>query len=174
MDNSIEIRPSKQSDIQTLSALAEEIWRQHYASIISEAQIAYMLSRGYSEESLLLQMGPKSQFFFVSERGGQMVAYTSFTVKTDGKRTWLYLNKLYSSEAVRGKGIGKALLSRVVEQAQRQGILTIRLNVNRYNPTVAWYLSRGFVVAEEMVLEIGMGYVMDDYVMELAIANYRP
>jgi GNAT superfamily N-acetyltransferase len=132
-----------------------------------------MLERWYSEPALRLQMGPKSQFFFMAEQNQRLVAYTAFTIKSDGKRTYLYLNKLYSLEAVRGQGIGKALLSKVIAEAQKRGILTIRLNVNRHNPTVAWYLAQGFFVAEEMILQIGMGFVMEDYVMELDLTS-RP
>ncbi len=40
-------------DIVCIQHLAAAIWRSHYPGIISNAQIDYMLERGYSREALL-------------------------------------------------------------------------------------------------------------------------
>jgi ribosomal protein S18 acetylase RimI-like enzyme len=45
------------------------------------------------------------------------------------------------------------------------------LNVNKANPTVAFYKKFGFTITEETVAHIGEGYVMDDYIMTLKIAE---
>jgi len=150
-----------------LSALAAKIWWQHYAGIISDAQISYMLERGYSAEALQLQMGAQSQRFLLAEKDDKPLAYGSYTLKTNGKISYCYLNKLYALESARGQGIGKALLGAVVAQARSCGLGLMRLNVNKHNPTVAWYLRQGFTLHSEQVLYIGFGFVMDDYVMEL-------
>ena len=42
----------------------------------------------------------------------------------------------------------------------------LRLNVNKYNPTIDIYEHLGFRIIESEVNDIGKGYVMDDYVME--------
>jgi GNAT superfamily N-acetyltransferase len=165
----ITIRQATQADIPTLSALAELIWWQHYTVIITEAQISFMLARNYAPEALQIQMQAKSQTFYLAELEGKAVAYGSFTVKTDGKQTWLYLNKLYALQEMRGMGVGKALLEQIKSEAWRRGILGIRLNVNRYNPTVQWYLTQGFTVFREEMLYFGFGFYMDDYILELAM-----
>ena len=49
----------------------------------------------------------------------------------------------------------------------KAGVEQIELNVNKYNSAVQFYEKLGFFRAKEMVLDIGNGYVMDDYVMQL-------
>jgi hypothetical protein len=40
------------------------------------------------------------------------------------------------------------------------------LNVNKYNSAQDFYKKLGFCIDYEEVIDIGNGYVMDDYVME--------
>jgi hypothetical protein len=49
------------------------------------------------------------------------------------------------------------------------GLTSIYLNVNKHNSAVEFYLKKGFIKDREMVLDIGNGYVMDDYVMRLML-----
>lgn len=165
----LSLRPATLADVDTISALAEKAWWQHYPSIISGEQIRYMLARGYSPDSLRQQMTARSQRFLLAELDGVPVAYSGWSIKTDGKETWLYLNKLYAIQEAHGTGAGRLLLDQVRAEAKLRGLGSIRLNVNKYNATVAWYLRRGFTVRQEMVLDIGNGFVMDDYVLELAV-----
>ena len=47
----------------------------------------------------------------------------------------------------------------------------LRLRVNKRNAAaIRSYLRGGFVFQEDVVTDIGSGYVMDDYVMEKVIA----
>ena len=55
------IVPGRLDDIPRVQRLADLVWREHYPSILSGAQIDYMLALGYSREALLR---------FVTERGG--------------------------------------------------------------------------------------------------------
>jgi ribosomal protein S18 acetylase RimI-like enzyme len=48
----------------------------------------------------------------------------------------------------------------------------LELNVNKYNPALGFYKKLGFSVISEEVIEIGEGYVMDDYIMELSPLKY--
>jgi predicted lactoylglutathione lyase len=45
----------------------------------------------------------------------------------------------------------------------------ISLNVNKFNKAVSFYKKIGFVVASEEDLDIGNGYLMEDYKMEKVI-----
>jgi hypothetical protein len=54
----------------------------------------------------------------------------------------------------------------VKKQTHELGARFIELNVNKHNSAVDFYLKMGFAKQREMVLDIGQGYVMDDYVMQ--------
>jgi ribosomal protein S18 acetylase RimI-like enzyme len=43
------------------------------------------------------------------------------------------------------------------------------LNVNKNNNAQYFYNKLGFIISKEEVIDIGNGYVMDDYVMEFLI-----
>ena len=54
--------------------------------------------------------------------------------------------------------------------ARELGKSGVYLTVNRYNEnTIAVYHATGFETVRTQVADIGNGYVMDDYVMQLAV-----
>ena len=139
MDNHLFIRQATLNDLPTIADLAKLSWWEHYPGIISDEQIRFMLSKGYGLEALHTQLTMHSQTFFIAYYEGKPMAYAAYTQKTDGRVMFLYLNKLYAVQEGQGIGMGKALLNVVKDEAHKRGILRIRLNVNRFNPTVAWY-----------------------------------
>jgi ribosomal protein S18 acetylase RimI-like enzyme len=68
-----------------------------------------------------------------------------------------------------GKGLGKLLIDKAIEIAIAQNQKAIFLNVNKYNKARFFYEKLGFTIVKDEVIDIGNGYVMDDYVMEVAI-----
>ena len=64
-----------------------------------------------------------------------------------------------------GSGIGKILIQQAENEARKQGNKKLHLNVNKKNKAVGFYQKLGFTVDYEEVLDIGNGYVMDDFVM---------
>ncbi len=68
-----------------------------------------------------------------------------------------------------GKHVGKQLLTHVTQQAKDSGSDKLLLNVNKYNQATRFYERFGFQVIAEEVIDIGNGFVMDDYVMELRL-----
>ena len=46
---------------------------------------------------------------------------------------------------------------------------TINLNVNRFNKAVDFYKNKGFQIVKEETIDIGKGYLMEDFVMELEL-----
>ena len=56
------------------------------------------------------------------------------------------------------------------ELCREQNLDTIYLTVNRNNKhAIEVYLKKNFKIAAEEVADIGCGFVMDDYIMELSI-----
>lgn len=51
-------------------------------------------------------------------------------------------------------------------QSEIEGLL---LNVNRFNKAVEFYKAIGFNILFEENIEIGNGYLMEDYVMKLEL-----
>lgn len=81
MDNDINIRTALYDDIPLIHAMAEVVFRQTYARILSPEQMEFMMDWMYSEENLREQMDSGHQYFlaFVS---GSPAGYAS--VQPDG------------------------------------------------------------------------------------------
>ena len=65
-----------------------------------------------------------------------------------------------------GKGIGKKVIDEIGKLALENNSKALLLNVNRFNTALGFYKKIGFEVIEEVNIEIGNGYLMEDYVME--------
>ena len=57
----------------------------------------------------------------------------------------------------------------VKQKAKENNQKAIFLNVNKYNSALNFYTKLGFSIVNDEVIDIGEGYVMDDYVMEIEI-----
>ena len=153
-----------QTDVPKIREIAELTWPVAYNNIISPAQINYMLNNMYSVDKLNASIAaPDEQFVLVYE-AGEAVGFAGiqyhFPEKTD-----LRLHKLYVIPEMHGKHLGKELLLEVERLAKENRCLRIHLNVNKNNPAIHFYEKNGFEILEDVVLDIGNGFVMDDFVM---------
>jgi ribosomal protein S18 acetylase RimI-like enzyme len=67
---------------------------------------------------------------------------------------------------LQGKGFGKLAVNEVLSIASKNKNLGVVLNVNKYNSAIQFYSKIGFSIIDSVVINIGNGYIMDDYVME--------
>ena len=163
------IRQATPDDIPTIRAIALEAWpAAYFPEILSAEQLAYMLVLLYSERVLCDAMTKKNQHFFLLEDAGAAIGFASCTPHYARSKV-THLNKLYVRPAVKGHGAGKALLLHVLGFSAEQGDKVIELNVNKRNEAIGFYEHMGFRILREEVIDIGSGYVMDDYVMGRSI-----
>jgi ribosomal protein S18 acetylase RimI-like enzyme len=150
-----------------VTRLACEIWEEYYVPIIGQQQVNYMLEKFQSEQAITEQLG-KGYNYYLATREGQRAGYLAVVPDNDKPR--LMISKLYVLKAYRGSGIGKDMLLFIESLAISRGVKTIWLTVNKGNAqSIAWYSRRGFRNDGPIVMDIGGGYVMDDYRMEKAL-----
>jgi len=161
----ISIRRVALTELPIIRHLAHEIWPQTYASILSVAQLEYMLTNFYALDILEMQMN-KGQQFFLAEENGFPVGFLA--IEYDCKASqFTKIHKLYVLHSCQGKGIGKQLIDFASTEAKGHKQKGLFLNVNKYNSAQLFYAKLGFSIIQEEVISIGNGYVMDDYVMQL-------
>jgi len=149
-----------------LAELASIIWNEYYVSLLSQKQIDYMLEQFQSVQAIREQIKQGYQYYFIEHEGSAM-GYAA--VKQEQKS--LFLSKLYVKKEWRGQGYGKAALQLITEMAAKRKLQSIWLTVNRYNASsITVYERFGFSIIDEQVADIGSGYVMDDFIMELKIS----
>ena len=150
-----------------ISALAGIIWRAHYPGIISPAQIDYMLAHMYDVDVMRREL-ETGIAWFRALADGALRGFASVGPGTSASE--FKLHKLYVHPDWQRYGLGSALLKQVEDTAQQQGAKTLVLSVNKRNAiAIAAYRQRGFTIRESVVVEIGSGFVMDDYVMSKSI-----
>jgi ribosomal protein S18 acetylase RimI-like enzyme len=64
-----------------------------------------------------------------------------------------------------GKGIGKKVIEKIEKLALENHSTALSLNVNRFNSALNFYKKTGFEIINEVNIDIGKGYLMEDYVM---------
>lgn len=154
------------SDIMELNRLAGLVWHEAYASILSRAQIAYMIERFQSVRAITEQIALEGYRYFLLLDGGFNAGYFGVRAEEDA----LFLSKVYVLAQYRRRGLLREAVDRCRSLAREAGVGRIRLTVNRHNAAArAAYEALGFAVVRDTVTDIGHGYVMDDHVMELAI-----
>ncbi|WP_052273462.1 GNAT family N-acetyltransferase [Flavihumibacter solisilvae] len=162
MSEALVIRSADQDDIGTIGYLAHQVWPVTYKDILSSDQMNYMLDLFYSPESLENQILQLNHRFIIAEIELGEVGFASFGPVD--KATWK-LHKLYVLPGLQGKGVGRALLDMVEEEVRTHNGAHLVLNVNKQNKAISFYEAMGFNIEKEEVIDIGNGYVMDDFVM---------
>jgi len=166
----VRIRAASDADIRTIRSIALAAWPAAYREILSEAQLAYMLETRYSEEVLLARM-ERGELFLLAHAGEQAVGFAGFELDL-GQRRITRLHRLYLHPGQMGTGMGRMLLHAVFKAARKAGDVAVNLNVNKYNPSLGFYLHLGFQCIGEEVLDIGQGYVMDDFILERPVSTW--
>jgi GNAT superfamily N-acetyltransferase len=152
-------------ELQHVRNIAHGTWPSTFKNILSSAQIQYMLNWMYDLETLLQQYQNGQQFYAIKENEKFLgFAVIELNHPKEGK---CKLHKLYVLPDQQGKGYGKLLLDCVVETAIGEKMQGLILNVNRYNTSVNFYKHYGFTILKEEVIDIGNGFIMDDYIMAL-------
>ena len=157
-----EITPQDEKEIERLSAFASEINQDYYEPIIGPKQVAYHLEKFLSVEAMKNQLNDGYEYF-VLENEGVLLGFFAFFPRKDV----LYLSKFYTHKDYRGQGYGRRMLEFIKEQAKQKGFSSIELNVNRFNPTTAIYEHFGFRKIRAEQIDIGAGFIMDDFVYRL-------
>ena len=158
------VRIATLADVNRIREIAEITWPVTYSSIISLDQIQFMLDWMYDKQTISSAIEAVNQDFLVLEIEDEIVGFAGIEHQYEGKAI-TRLHKLYVLPSTQGTGGGKTLLNAVEYEARIHKCTLLHLNVNKANPAVQFYFKNGFEVDHEIILEIGNGFVMDDFVM---------
>ncbi|MRD73458.1 GNAT family N-acetyltransferase [Rhodocyclus tenuis] len=182
---SITLSPMRADDIAAVARLARVVWQVTYRDIITQAQIDYMLDERYAAPRLLAELASDAHWWDLAREaspalgaaatpdaagapGGTLLAFAA--TQRSSQPGELKLDKLYVDPAQQRRGIGGALIARAVARTRDLGCHTLILAVNKNNaPAIAAYGKHGFAVRESVRVDIGHGFVMDDFIMARSV-----
>ena len=161
----ITISEANIGDIKQIQNIVHITWPITYGEILSKEQLDYMLDLFYSDEALTDQYNKKEQLFYMIYEDEANLGFIGIEHNYSGK-TATKIHKIYLLPETQGKGIGKKVIDEIGKLALDNNSTALILNVNRFNTALGFYKKIGFEVVDEVDIEIGNGYLMEDYVME--------
>lgn len=164
MEQTLTIRPvTSPEQIEVVALLADAIWNECYAELLSREQIRYMVDKFQSGHAISDQIENEGYLYYLFTIDGNNAGYIGLQPK-DGR---MLLSKIYLLKSYRGSGHLAMLFGFVDSVAKRHACSTVWMTANKGNErAAAAYRKMGFKVAREQVADIGQGFVMDDYVFE--------
>lgn len=161
----MQIRNAGTKYIPVIHKLAKAIWPVSYKDVITAGQIEYMLGLMYSQQALTNQIEMLGHQFILVYDDSEPLGFASFSPKHGEEKTTYRLHKLYVLPSLQGKGLGKMMIAHIENELIKNGAALLELNVNKRNPAYHFYLKNGFTKLKDEVIDIGNGYIMDDFVM---------
>ncbi|MFC0182599.1 Ribosomal protein S18 acetylase RimI [Pseudarcicella hirudinis] len=164
MSDTIKIYEANISQVGLIQEIARETWGPTYGSILSPEQIEYMMEMMYSTDVLEKQF--ENHTFLFLENEGKVVGFAGFEPKSE---QLIKLHKIYFLPETQGKGFGKLMVEEICKRVETSGFSILELNVNRFNKARFFYEKLSFQVVDEVDVNIGNGFLMNDYVMQRKI-----
>ncbi|WP_337965227.1 GNAT family N-acetyltransferase [uncultured Flavobacterium sp.] len=152
-------------DIKQIQTIVHITWPITYGEILSKEQLDYMLDLFYSDEALTEQYNKREQLFYMIYEGETNIGFIGIEHNYNGEAI-TKIHKIYLLPETQGKGIGKKVIDEIGKLASENDSTALSLNVNRFNSALGFYKKIGFEVIDEVNIEIGKGYLMEDYVMK--------
>lgn len=159
----MEIIFANHNDIDTIVNLSHKIWNEYYITILSKNQIDYMLDLMYNKKQIAFELDNDFTWLLIKQ-DNDFIGYASYSILNNKKYK---LHKIYIYPNLHGKGYGSQLLNFIIDDIKSKGGNKLSLNVNKYNTkSIKFYEKNGFKIVDDVVVDIGNGFVMDDYIME--------
>lgn len=158
-------RTTTEKEIQQIADLAEIIWHQHFTPIIGKEQVIYMVEKFQSFHALKEQIANGYEYYRIFDHD-EFCGYCGIHPE-NGK---LFLSKLYLKKEARGKHLATQTFDFLKQLCRERSLSAIWLTCNKHNDnSLAVYRHLGFETVDTQVADIGNGFVMDDYIMEVTI-----
>lgn len=164
----VEIIEAAQQDLPLIRQLAEQTFHVTYLPLQPKEKVDYLFDLMYSPASLTNQMKSGQRFILAKDETGYQ-GYASYEINSK-KAGVTKIHKIYVLPSAQGKGIGKMLMDCVKAVALQNNNHTLSLNVYRLNPAIDFYEKIGFRKVEEIDINVGHGFTMNDFVMEKDIS----
>ena len=155
--------------IRETAEFAQNVFIDYYTDLIGIKQSVYMAEKFLSQDVIRKLIDEGAVFTLVKE-GDQILGF--YECQKEENR--MFLSKLYVDKHYRGKGIGRFMFDDLLNYTRDNNLSRIYLTVNKGNtPSFNIYRHLGFEVIDAVETDIGQGYIMDDYIMQLEIDNDR-
>jgi RimJ/RimL family protein N-acetyltransferase len=125
-----------------------------------------MVEKFQSYDAIRAQIADGYEYFMVYDEEN-LAGYIG--IHAEPAKGELFLSKLYIHKDYRGKHLATQAVAFLKTLCQERELHKIWLTCNKHNTrTLAVYAHLGFQNVRSQVADIGNGFVMDDYILELS------
>ena len=164
--NNLNVSQARHDQLPIIASLAHDIWHRYYPSIISTAQIDYMLKQRYTTEALSERQAKRGSLLLIAWLGPLAAGY-AFISTPDDAPDEATLDAFYLHPDHHRRGLGTRFMEKVIAHLDEQPRRTITLNVNRLNITaINFYFRVGFTLRSTVDIDFGRGFFGHDFIME--------
>jgi len=160
----IEIIEATDHDLPIIREIAHQTFHVTYLPLQPKEKVDYLFGLMYNPPSLLEQMKNRQRFILAKDETGYL-GFASFEINCKNLSV-TKIHKIYILPTAQGRGVGKKLIDTITSMACENKNQTLSLNVFRKNPAIEFYKRIGFKIADEINIDVGNGFMMNDYVME--------
>ena len=163
--------------VERLAEVASEIWHEYWPAIIGEDQTEYMIEHFQSLEAIRRDMAEHEyEYWFLvateqDEDGAEknIVGFTGGHNERETNR--FFISKIYLFPEARGHGYARRVIEFYEDLCFARGFEAMYLTVNKHNDLgIRAYEGTGFETIDSVETDIGEGYIMDDYIMQLRLS----
>ncbi|MBA2495215.1 MAG: GNAT family N-acetyltransferase [Acidobacteria bacterium] len=174
---SIKIR---RAELQDAEMLTELCWKTFWDAFHDNPKNApedladYMCS-AFCLEQIRTELSAENSIFLIAEIENEAVGYAKLLLASrepeiTGKKP-IELNRLYSKQEFLGKGVGKSLIEKCLEEAEKHNCDTMWLGVWEFNPRAqAFYRKYGFYEVGKHIFQLGLD-AQTDLLMQKDLNN---
>lgn len=158
------IRPALPDDAQDLAVLGRRLWRETYAGLIPESNLAMHLAETFGARQQAAELADPACGTLVLERNGLLLGYALLRAggpDTGTLPSFHFVNPLevarfYVDASLHGRGAAQALMAAVLERASAAGHDGVWLQVWEQNGrAIRFYAKAGFADAGEATFRVG-------------------
>ncbi|HEX3132598.1 MAG TPA: GNAT family N-acetyltransferase [Planctomycetota bacterium] len=162
----LNVTVARLDQLRIIASLAHDIWNRYYPSIISKAQIDYMLRLRYSPDALVERYATRGTTMLIAWLGPLAVGFAVLSVPEDALDE-TNLDAFYLHPDHHRRGFGTVFIEQVIALLDGAPRHILVLNVNRKNITaINFYFRQGFTIRSAVDVDLGSGYTGDDFIME--------
>jgi GNAT superfamily N-acetyltransferase len=158
--NDFEIRRANVDDARLLTELGARLFEQAFGDVNEPENLRAFLDAAFSADAQAAEVRDPERVTFIAERDGEAIGYATLRRgrRADGVvgERPVELQRIYVDKSWHGRGVGDALMTRSIEQAQAWGCDVLWLGVWQENPrAIAFYSRTGFSKVGEQTFMVG-------------------
>jgi diamine N-acetyltransferase len=167
----MELRYGESKDAKALAEIGAKTFYDAYVNAVDLENLMTVIKETFSEGHQLEEINHPETIFLVAEEDGKMAGYAKLNMNASNEHVnggkSLELSRIYLLQEFIGKGIGRELMQRCIDEARQRGCDSLWLGVWEHNRNaIDFYRKLGFREVGSHAFKFG-NETQTDLIMEL-------